>query len=435
MEERAQVNYLRLISNRDFLYLFIGQAISSLGDWIVIIALIETVYRLTGSGLAVGFLIISRVLPAIVFSSLAGIIVDRLDRKRVMIFSDLARALLIVAITFIPSIYWVYLITFLMESFSLLFLPARDASIPNLVERDELITANSLLYTSNNLAMILGATFGSTIILLVDRLWSHLPLFRRLVGPNVAFYVDSLTFLLSSLFIFFVHLKREKRELGEFKFDLLGQVKEGLSFLSNHPYLRSFFLWISLAVLGVGSVYSLGIVYTYEVLKISSGGFGYLLSTLGFGLALGGVVVGIFGNRFSQEMIITFSLFLLGVVTILFALLKLFMISLALAFLGGASLSFLSISGYTLVQKEVSDELRGRIFVALETVLKISLLVSLSITGALADIWDILIKKYRIAWQISGAQAIIFLGGVTVVIAGLYSLKGGKIERARNTTS
>jgi dTMP kinase len=273
--------------------------------------------------------------------------------------------------------------------------------------------------------MILGATFGSTIILLVDKLWRHLPLFHRLIGPNVAFYVDSLTFLLSALFIFFVHLTREKQEIGKFKFELLGELKEGFNFLSSHAYLRRFFLWISLAVLGLGSVYSLGVVYTYEVLKVSSGGFGYLLSALGFGLTLGGLGVGVFGSRFRQETVITFSLFLLGTVTILFALLKLFFVSLVLAFLGGASLSFLSISGYTLVQKEVSDELRGRIFVALETVLKISLLASLSLAGALADIWDIVMKRYKIAWQISGAQAIIFLGGVTVVITGLYSLKGG----------
>jgi dTMP kinase len=435
MEERPQVGYLKLISNRNFLYLFIGQAISNLGDWIVIIALIEIVYRLSGSGLAVGFLIISRVLPALVFSSLAGVIVDRLDRRRVMIFSDIARAFLIVAITLIPSIYWIYLITFLMESFSLLFLPARDASIPNLVGEEELITANSLLYTSNNVAMILGATFGSTIILLVDKLWSHLPFFHRLVGPNVAFYVDSLTFLFSSLFIFLVHLKEKERKGGEFKFELLSQVKEGLRFLSNHPYLRSFFLWISLAILGAGSIYSLGVVYTYEVLKVSSGGFGYLLSALGFGLVLGGLGIGAFGNRFKQEAVVTFSLFLLGVVTIFFALLKSFVISLALAFLGGVSLSFLSVSGYTLVQKEVSDELRGRIFVALETILKVSLLLSLSVTGALADLWDILIKRFKISWQISGAQVIILLGGVTVVIAGLYSLRGGKIEGVKNASA
>lgn len=435
MEEKAQISYLKLISNKNFLYLFLGQAISGLGDWIVIIALIEIVYRLSGAGLAVGFLIISRVLPAVFFSSLVGVIVDRLDRKKVMIFSDLARACLIVGITLFPSIYCVYLITFLMESFSLLFLPARDASIPNLVGREELITANSLLYTSSNLAMILGATFGSTIILLVDKLWSHLPFFSHLIGPNVAFYVDSLTFLSSALFIFFVQLKVEKKETTKFQFELLGELREGFNFLSSHAYLRKFFLWISLAVLGLGSIYSLGVVYTYEVLKVSSGGFGYLLSALGFGLALGGLSVGVFGNRFGEETVITFSLFLLGTIIILFALLKLFVVSLALAFLGGVSLSFLSISGYTLVQKEVSDELRGRIFVALETVLKISLLLSLFLTGALADIWDIVMKSCKIAWQISGAQAIIFLGGVTVVITGLYSLRGGRVEGVANATS
>jgi hypothetical protein len=87
------------------------------------------------------------------------------------------------------------------------------------------------------------------------------------------------------------------------------------------------------------------------------------------------------------------------------------------------------------VQKEVSDELRGRIFVALETILKVSLLLSLSVTGALADLWDVLIKRFKISWQISGAQVIILLGGVTVVIAGLYSLRGGKIEGVKNASA
>jgi len=370
-----------------------------------------------------------KILPALLFGSIIGVLVDRVNRKRAMILCDVVRGGLILLLPFVRSIFQIYLITFLLETFSLFFMPAKDASVPNIVKRNEILTANSISYTTNNLTMILGVTFGSTIIILVEKVWGRLPFFQRLTGPNAAFYVDALTFFISALAVATIFLpysnhKNKKINYTQVKDDIV----EGIRFLKSNPLVRVMLSSVGVAILGAGGIYSLGAVYSYQVLKSPSGGFGYLLSALGLGLTLGSIFSGFFGRYFSKERLFNDSIFVFGVALLLFASIARFELALLFGFIGGIALASLTVSAYTILQERVTDEIRGRIFAALESLLRVSLLASLFLTGALADIIgeERAIKAGGFSLQLNGARTTLFLGGVVVIIASLYAFKNIK---------
>ncbi len=412
--------------------LLIGQAVSNLGDWIIVVALIELTIKLSGSALAVGTLMMFKILPALLFGSLIGVIVDRVNRKRTMILCDAIRGGLILLLPFVGSIFQVYVITFLLETFSLAFMPAKDASIPNIVKRDQILTANSISYTTNNLTMIFGVTFGSTIIILVEKVWGKLPFFQRLTGPNAAFYIDACTFFVSAVAVVTISLPMVRR-VGE-KVNYLrvkDDIIQGIKFVGANRLVRAMLASIGIAILGAGSIYSLGAVYSYQVLKLASGGFGYLLSALGLGLTLGSVFSGFWGRHVAKDRLFSGSILLFGLALLLFATIARFEFALIFSFFAGVALACLTVSAYTILQETVLDDIRGRIFTALESILRVSLFVSLGVTAALADLIGKgrLISLGNLNFTINGAQATLFIGGVVVVAASFYADKQLRSDR------
>lgn len=404
----------------------IGQAVSNLGDWIIVVALIELTIELSGSALAVGTLMMFKILPALLFGSLIGVMVDRVNRKRTMILCDVIRGGLILLLPFVNNIFQVYLITFLLETFSLMFMPAKDASIPNIVKRDEILTANSISYTTNNLTMIFGVTFGSTIIILVEKVWGKLPFFQRLTGPNAAFYIDACTFFISVIAIATIFLPSAKRDEKKVSYvRVKDDIVQGIRFVRGNKLVRVMLSSIAIAILGAGSIYSLGAVYSYQVLNLASGGFGYLLSALGVGLTLGSLFSGFWGRHLAKERLFSDSIFVFGLALVLFASIAKFESAMIFSLIAGFALASLTVAAYTILQETVSDEIRGRIFTALESILRVSLFVSLGVTATLAD----LIGEGRyvsigdVSFELNGAQTTLFLGGIVVIAASFYAFK------------
>lgn len=425
-------HYVELFKNKNFLALWTGQAVSNLGDWIIVVALIELTIRLSGSALAVGTLMMFKIIPALLFGSLIGVLVDRVNRKRTMILCDVVRGGIILLLPFVSNIFQIYLIAFLLETFSLAFMPAKDASIPNIVKRDQILTANSISYTTNNLTMILGVTFGSTIIILVEKVWGILPFFQHLTGHNAVFYLDSMTFFASALALVSIHLPAVK--LDERKINYLrvkDDIVQGIKFVKENRSVRVILASIGIAILGAGSIYSLGAVYSYQVLNLADGGFGYLLSALGLGLTLGSVFSGFLGHHLSKERLFSNSIFVFGLALILFAAVARFEFAMIFSFIAGIALASLTVAAYTILQETISDSLRGRIFAALESLLRISLFVSLGLTAAVADLIGRrrLVKLGNIGLQLNGAQATLFLGGMVVVASSLYAFKHVRSDR------
>lgn len=134
---KAPSPYRQILKNRNFFLLWLGQAVSNFGDWIIVVAMIALVYNLSKSPLAISILMIARLAPAVVFGSFVGVVVDRLNRKWLMIGCDVARGLLILTLPFIKNFYALISVAFILETFSLLFMPARAAPMTNPTPSDE----------------------------------------------------------------------------------------------------------------------------------------------------------------------------------------------------------------------------------------------------------------------------------------------------------
>ena len=204
-----QLGYIKLLQeNRSFRFIWLGQVVSLLGDWFNSVALLVLVHRLTGSGLMVGGVFIARMLPAFFLGPVAGVVADRLDRKRVMIASDVLRAgvvLLFLLVRDGGDIWLLYGILFLSMSISSFFDPARSAAVPGIVSRKQLLIANALGGATWSVMLAFGSALGGVVV--------------ASAGFRMVFLLDSATFLLSAWFISQArvpraHLRHKKKCAG-----------------------------------------------------------------------------------------------------------------------------------------------------------------------------------------------------------------------------
>src|SRR5581483_6559377 len=198
-----KVGYVELLrGNRHFRRLTIGRLISQTGDWFNSVALFTLLLNLTGSGEAIGLVLIIKLLPQFLVGPLAGVVADRFNRKAIMIWADLLRGVLVFGFLFVnrPEQVWiVYLLAGLEIILSSFFEPAESAAVPMIVRREELIAANALSGATWSLTLALGAALGGAV--------------TDLFGRNTAFVIDAISFFISAAFIWATRIpKLPKRE-------------------------------------------------------------------------------------------------------------------------------------------------------------------------------------------------------------------------------
>lgn len=274
-----------LLARRGFRYLLIGQGVSALGDWMVTVALMVLVLDLTGSSTAVGGMLVLRLMPAMVAGPLATRLVHRWSRRRTMMAADLARAGVVLLIPLVAAAWWVYLWAFVLEVLGLVFLPARDASVPDLAGEEDLPLANGLVLASSYGMIPLGAAAFAGLAWLEPRVPGETGL---LGSPSylLVFVVDAATFLVSYVFV------RRLRELDEpaarpaapgWAAPTEGRFRDAL----HLPPVRRIVAPVAAVALGVGTLFSVGIVFVREVLGASETEFGVLIVLFGLGALAG----------------------------------------------------------------------------------------------------------------------------------------------------
>ncbi len=420
--------YLGILKNRSFFLLWLSQAISNFGDWLIVSSLLALVYSLTsGSSAAVGVLMMFKIAPALLLGPLAGQIADSFNRKTIMIVCDLVRAALVLLLPFTSSIYQVYLVTFLMEAFSLFFVPAKDASIPNIVKKEELSLANSFSYATTQLTMLIGLTSGATILLIVRQLVERfkvvqLPLLGKVashfVGPHATFVLDSATFLASAFILLFVALPGNKTKSK-------GETSESiflfnLNYFRSYPRLQVMIKNLGLALIGGGSLLAVGVAFTEQVLGAGREGVSPILAILAGGMFVGSFFVTRMEKYFNLERQFAAFLFLFSLAYFFFSFISYYWVTVFCGFLAGISLSGVWISGYTYIHQKVADKERGRVFAALEMVIRVCLILSLIFSGLLADlIGSRQANFFGRQLRINGSQAVMILGAMLILIASL----------------
>lgn len=425
--------YVELLSNRNFRYWFASSFTSSVGDWMGFVALTALMTQLFDDSssqlFAVGGLLMIRLLPSAMFGPIAGVIADRYDRRKVLVFTDMARAATYLMIAFAGDVLAIFALTFIVECVSLLFLAAKDASLPQVVDDDHLTEANQLNLLCSYGTLPLGAVSTSIMIALAAGIQGLLPAAENIDPLRLALVFNAVSFLASGLLLFKVHLpgeaeRRKQRAEAEEQPGIIAELREGLDFIRGFPLLRALISGIVGVFFGAGVVIGLGSVFVRSDLGQPAANWSILLSVVGFGLVLG--IVGLIPvlRRFAQELVFPIMLAATGLLAALTALSVNFPMALAIGFLLGASAGVAVVQGYTLLQTNTEDATRARTFALFYVLTRMSLFAALGLGPFVAGFIGRLV--------VGTSNGIIVVSGVriTLIVGGLIALWSGLRARS-----
>jgi MFS family permease len=296
----------RLFRNRSFVALWLGQTISFIGDYFYFLAIPIMVEKLTGSALMVGLAVISSALPMLLLGPVAGVFVDRWDRKRTMIVSDLLRAVLVLACLAVrtPDQVWIYYVVgFLMSCVSRFFFPAQNAALPLIVpDKDDLLAANGLMQIVQTAGLLIGPALAGFSI----GIW----------GEQVAFLVDSATYLVSAAAILVMVVPRttsgrqveQESQLAA----VWAELREGIVSLFDNRIMVGVLLCLGVVQLGIGAINVIWVPFMRRTFGLGAEGLGAVDTAQGIGMALGGVTLGFLAARFKKRDLAGWSIILIG---------------------------------------------------------------------------------------------------------------------------
>ena len=371
---------LRVLRGRSFALLWAAGGVSVLGDWALFVALPFFVYTLTGSALATGIVFVAQTLSRAVVGSVAGVFVDRWDRRRTMVAADLSRAALLLALLPVHDggrVWIVYVVAGLQSAIGQFFQPAKDALVPRLVSREDLVPANALTALSDNLARIVGPAFGG---ILLDRL-----------GLSSVVLIDSLSFLISGLLLARIAVPAVARAieaggtLGGAWGRVWGEWRAGLSVVRGDGVLTALLILLAGVMLAEGIIQVLLAPFVGQVLHGDAAVLGWLMTALGAGGLLGSLVVSRSGGVLPPLRLIPAAALTGGLVRL--GMVDLGRLGPVLA-LGGLA-GFISVLMYVnipaVIQRRVEDAYRGRVFGASATTQALAMLAGVAVSSALGD--------------------------------------------------
>lgn len=397
-----------LVRRPGYCLLLTGQGVSAIGDWMATIAFMVLALEVTGSPSAVGGILTLRLLPAAVGGPLAARAAQRWDRRHTMLAMDAARAAMVAAVPLVHTLWWIYVWAFAVEVASLVFLPARDALIPDLVDESQLPLANGLVLGSSYGSIPVGAAAFAAV--------AALP-FDDIAGRPLAlvFFLDALTFLVSFAFLSRLHTAGTHA---------VAAPEETVRFRSafSIPLVRAVMPAAAAVALGLGALFSLGIVFVRDVLDASDIGFGLLIALFGIGAVAG---VAVLQRQATSDSLLSTRLGVagIGLVVSVFSLAP----ALWLAFLGavafGATAAYTLSAAMSTVQARLSGSDRTLAFAAFHVVIRLALGVAAIGAGVAGDLLG------AVHWPLVGtlepARVVLLCSGVVVFLsAGLVQERG-----------
>jgi len=441
-----------VLRQRNFALLWFGQLISLTGDYVLIVALPFYIYQITGSALATGIMFLVQALPSLFLGSLAGVFVDRWNRRWTMIVADLARAGILLLLLFVHSrdLLWViYAVALIEQIISQFFIPAKGAIIPNLVEEQHLMPANSLNSTSDAVTRLVGPPLGGALL--------------ALFGLSSVVLVDSASYLISGIMILLIsmpsrsteracHPERsegssspdkeilrctqdDSREIeteqhreilrcaqddSQSATTVLANVWHewlaGLRLVIQERLLTALFVALGFIMLSQGIINVLIVVFVKAVLHGNASTFGLLITFQGVGMLLGSVLVGQWGKRLSPAILLALGTVPGGVILwVILNVPNIFVTFALMTVLGVLVVSFF-ITEQTLLQNGVADEYRGRVLGAYTTTSSLLLIIGIGCGSILGNSLGV-VGALDIAgglFAVAGLVAFMMLRGVTV---------------------
>lgn len=420
--------YLALLRrNPDFARLWLAQAISLLGDWFSVIALSTLVAKYSdpqNAGIAVSLLLLARFFPPLLAGPFAGVLVDRMDRRTLLIISDAARCLIVLALLLVNSastLWLLYALVILQMCFSALFEPGRSAILPSVVQPDDLVQANVLGSVTWSVMLAAGAAIGGTV--------------ASIFGTQIALIIDSCSFALSALLLYSIQVKLKNETVDARKGDPAKRSERGfvagLRYAAVHPATAAALL-IKLGG-SVGSIDTIMIIYATQLFVVGEGGAGSLglfYAAFGIGAVLGPAFIQRLNNGSVTKMR---RLILIGYAFIcagwfLFGGAPTLLLAAGALIIKAMGSSIYWTYSSAIIQKIVPDEYLGRMFSLDLAGFQFATVISVSITGLLTN--NVTGDQVRTVVFATGVISLIPLLAWSLIVPRLEAFEGRKAVTA-----
>ena len=365
-----------IFRNRRFRLMWSAELVSTIGDSLIDIAAAILVYRLTGSALAVGFVLMATAAPSLVLGLFAGVFVDRYDRKTIMIVCDVLRGLFVLTIPFLISfgVVWIYLAVAVISAIGTFFNPAHASVLPDIASDEELAAANSMLSISGFGSTALGFAAGGLIASGASIEW--------------AFYVNAITFFVSAIVLSRIDIPKVDAAATTSSQSVLRNLSAGFGFLWERDVLRSFLL-ISVGVaVAFGLHNALLLPFAVTALNASEWVFGVQEALTSVAFVIAALLMATRADRLREGQWLTISLIGMGVIGVAYAFATTVPWAIALIMISGFLNAPMSIAGRLIIQRQTTREIRGRVASTFSVASNSFFLIGMVLVG-LADFFDI----------------------------------------------
>jgi MFS family permease len=421
---------LAVFRNGAFVRLWLSQAATQIGGNMVLYALTVIVLDSTGLNTVVSLLILTFLVPAVLFSAVAGVYVDRIDRRIILVVTNVLRGAAFVALYFVGSnLPLILLLNFAISTVTVFFAPAEAAMIPFVVERKQLLSANGIFTLTLNASFALGfALLG--------------PLVVNIASPEAVIVVVAALYFLAAVFCFFLPSsppapretggadglgvgEAEKAVEGTFS-----QLREGLSFIHGHRNVTWSLIYLGITASLVGVLGVLGPDFAKETLGLGAKDFAVVVLPLGFGIVTGILLLNAYGKYLPRRRVIEGGLIALGTLLALLAVsgpisrllqradapggidlsgvTSLLAVVVAIALLAGIAYGFVAIPSQTQLQEDLPEDVRGRVFGVLNMLVSVASFVPIIIVGPISDV--------------AGTTVVLITVAILVLVTGIASV-------------
>lgn len=396
-----------VLANRDFRLLWLAQIVSSFGDALTNLTLLILVNHLTGSVAAIATFTVLVAIPTVVLGLFAGVMVDRFDRRKIMLVSDAVRAAMVLGLILVPNsgqLWLVYALGVLQSVVGTFFGPARTAMVKQVVPQEQLLQANSLAQTGTVISSMLGGSLAGALYGLTNQFW-------------LAFALDSLTFVISFGLVLAV---RAVPFVSNLRFTSLGSVliplRDGLGLITKDRVLFALLLAFSVTMFGLGAVNVLFLPLIVNVLKVPTTWLGVIEAAQTAGMIVSGAVVAGLAARIRPARLVVLGLMALALLTASINLAGNALMVAVILFGFGLTIVPLQASSSALMQSRVPLEAMGRVGSSFSVSAQGANLVSMAMAGALGTVIGIgnvflvsggivLLAAITAAWLLSGRSA------------------------------
>jgi MFS family permease len=405
------VNKIKIFSKSQFSILWWSGSLSSFGDWATLFASVALASQLGSesgnSGITAVVPVVARIIPAFL-SSIAGLMADRLNKKNIMIISDLSRMVIVLFLFFATTLVQLFIINFLTEIFSMMRQPSRESVVPEVVNKENLVKANSLFAIGTYATLPIASIFFALIADI--KVPAFISSFGNGWSGSIIFLFDAATFLVSAYLLIFLKTKKVNTSFETDRF-VLKEFKEGLNYFFRNKEIRNITISISLSLFGAGALFILGHTFLTVDRGFTESSFGFMIASFGTGIVFSMVTFSYFVSSFSR---VSFVIGLCMLSTGISLYTAFILLSIFISGVGTGGVYLLTIS---FLQASTDYKMRGRVFGNFYTIGRIALLLSFLTSGITANYLDTLLIGSGVEAVLKISSLLIFISGVITFIS------------------